>query len=277
MLKNQSFLANFFAFSTYSQSSIAIESTLLSYPALLSKPDSPEEYKGFLRVESLDCYSSSNYSFIDQFFVGWVLKEENFMKELTVPIPPELLPILPIDIPLILFDPDSQGTIFLDYFYYENAFLALNYFSASAFLSTFFIPNLSTISAMKSDAPYGFFSSYFFDFFPLPFPFCYFSAYYFSFCFFYYYIFLSLYFSASSCFLFSSYCLFFSYYCLFFSSYCLFFSSYFIFLGSGTSYFWLVGFVYFYGAFLVSYFLFISSLTFAFFFLGSSLLSFLLV
>ncbi len=49
------------------------------------------------------------------------------MNELTAPIPELLLNIFPIETPRILFAPDSYGTIFLAYFYYENAFLALNY------------------------------------------------------------------------------------------------------------------------------------------------------
>ena len=210
---------------------------------LLSNPDSLDEYNGFRRVESLDCCNSSSYSSIDSFFVCWLLNEENFINELIPPIPALLFAIFPIDKPLILFVPDSSGTIFLGYLSYEKAFLARNS-SSSLFLLSFCSLNFPTTSANRSVAPSGGFSSSFLFFFPLP-PFFSFS---FSCCSFYSYFCLSIYFC-----LYNSFCLS-SYFCLY-SSNLFFSSSYFLccyfnlssafgFVGYGISYFLLwVGFM----------------------------------
>jgi|688.fasta_scaffold400367_1 hypothetical protein len=62
--------------------------------------------------------------------------------------------IFPIEIPRILFCPDSYGTIFLGYFYSEYTFLSLNSCSAVFFVS-FSNANFPTTFANKSVAPYG--------------------------------------------------------------------------------------------------------------------------
>ena len=98
------------------------------------------------------------------------MNEENFIKEEAVdpPIPP--IGFFPIEIPRILFDPDSSGTTFLGAFYSENAFRALYSSSAEGF-SFFLIANLLTTSANRSVAPSGGFYSYFLPFLPFAFSF----------------------------------------------------------------------------------------------------------
>ena len=90
------------------------------------------------------------------------------LEDVVPPKPPTA--VLPIEIPRILFEPDSSGTIFLGALSSEKAFLALYSSSAEGF-STFFTANLPTKSASKSVAPSGGFYSSFLAFFPFPLPF----------------------------------------------------------------------------------------------------------
>jgi len=77
------------------------------------------------------------------------------------------LDILPIDTPRILFAPDSLGSSTFCAFSYENAlFSSINLFfvySSWVFLS--FVLNLLINSPMRSVAPSGGFSTFFFPFF----------------------------------------------------------------------------------------------------------------